>query len=502
MRAAAEDDLRGREFRLPWSEEAGHAAMEGALLHPKGAAVAHMRGRRGLWVGLRRGLVVIAAAFILLPAFVIWQDRNPWPAPSASMLAVPNAFDWYREAGLAVQMRSELDAAFLSIPDVAHVQKGRSFASRIPPVTISPPNPGQAAVGTLEAVPRILTANREALRILRQGFRHFYTEPPIRTGREPAGHYEGFLRLSRLLALEADYWFRKGQPVRGVQSALDAVRLGITCQRGASLIGMRVGMTCEATGRAVLWAHTEELSARDAATAARTLEELNMHRPTLIELLYWTRDAHISAFVHESSDPFWRWRVSERAAGPVERFVLFAATLPHSRPAVVEHIRRQTDFAVQFYLASYPKMPSSLARNAYGVAQATDLYTDMAAAALEYDRNGAMGSLLTAALALRAYKLDRNKEPGSLVDLVRAGYLKRVPTDPYTVGRDRAGLKPLQYGQPFGAALVYSLGPDGRDDGGVPIAEEREGRAPPTLSWYGWSQGDYVADGGIGVPPE
>jgi hypothetical protein len=61
-------------------------------------------------------------------------------------------------------------------------------------------------------------------------------------------------------------------------------------------------------------------------------------------------------------------------------------------------------------------------------------------------------------LAVRAYEQQHGAPPSSLEALVPA-YLPAVPPDPFAP-------KPLVYRQTSTGPLVYSRGPDGKDDGG------------------------------------
>jgi hypothetical protein len=65
---------------------------------------------------------------------------------------------------------------------------------------------------------------------------------------------------------------------------------------------------------------------------------------------------------------------------------------------------------------------------------------------------------LAAALAAERYRIDHKKWPDDLPKLAPA-YLKTVPADPY----DGA---PLRYRREKGGVVVYSIGPDGSDNGG------------------------------------
>ncbi|MCH7558749.1 MAG: hypothetical protein IIB56_15010 [Planctomycetes bacterium] len=67
-------------------------------------------------------------------------------------------------------------------------------------------------------------------------------------------------------------------------------------------------------------------------------------------------------------------------------------------------------------------------------------------------------ALLTV-LAIMRYEKEKGQYPASLDELVEAGYLKKLPMDPYSDG-------PLIYRRTNGAFLLYSFGMDLADDGG------------------------------------
>jgi len=96
-------------------------------------------------------------------------------------------------------------------------------------------------------------------------------------------------------------------------------------------------------------------------------------------------------------------------------------------------------------------------------------------------------------LALHAYQLDHGSYPATLTALV-PGYLNSIPDDPFALnGPLRYRLKGQQY-------VLYSIGPDGKDDGGVPSkdgvklavpAQKRPNRSQVTITAE--STGDIVA---------
>ena len=85
-------------------------------------------------------------------------------------------------------------------------------------------------------------------------------------------------------------------------------------------------------------------------------------------------------------------------------------------------------------------------------------------------RHLAARRLAAAALAARCYALDHQGTlPGVLLDLTPK-YLPAVPTDPFTADQ------PIRYLSDKG--IVYSVGPDGKDDGGV---QQKAGPREPDM---------------------
>jgi competence protein ComGC len=64
-------------------------------------------------------------------------------------------------------------------------------------------------------------------------------------------------------------------------------------------------------------------------------------------------------------------------------------------------------------------------------------------------------------LAFHRYKLDKDRFPASLEELVKDGYLKKIPMDPYSD-------KPIVYKSNDGDFVLYSIGHNFKDDGGQP----------------------------------
>ena len=91
--------------------------------------------------------------------------------------------------------------------------------------------------------------------------------------------------------------------------------------------------------------------------------------------------------------------------------------------------------------------------------------------------------LVIAAIALKRFQLSHGAWPGKLGDLVPA-YLPSVPVDPY----DGAPLK--YHPNEDGTCALYSVGEDGKDDGGDPTNDPAS--ASGYIYWFGPHVRDWV----------
>jgi len=95
------------------------------------------------------------------------------------------------------------------------------------------------------------------------------------------------------------------------------------------------------------------------------------------------------------------------------------------------------------------------------------------------NRTLAESQLLIADLGLQIYRQEHEGAPDSLEELV-PNLLARVPFDPF-----QADERPLIYRRETTGTSLYSVGPDGRDDGGKPILQ-LEQKAQGDISLSTW----------------
>lgn len=84
--------------------------------------------------------------------------------------------------------------------------------------------------------------------------------------------------------------------------------------------------------------------------------------------------------------------------------------------------------------------------------------------------NEADNHLLLTTLALRAYRVERGSYPQTLEELREQGYLKTLPADPFSA----PGRELLCYRRDGTRYVLYSVGPDGKDDKGRAIEQKGE----------------------------
>jgi hypothetical protein len=279
---------------------------------------------------------------------------------------------------------------------------------------------GQAVTGTLDDAPNLdrdrlhalVATNAEALRLLRVGLRHrcaVPTETQITNFANISGDLIALKSLARVLSAEGRLAEMENRPADAARSYVDAIHLGSAMSAGGLIINRLVGIACEGVGSIRL---------------VKLLPKLNCEqvRPLIADL-------------QKIDDTTVPWR---------------------------EVVQNENRFA-RAELGRYPN-PIKLVSEVW---QARDTRR---ASAEHHDLAAARLRLLIVELALRAYRCDEGKEPGSLTQLVTK-YLQHLPMDPFSGN-------PLVYRAAGTNWVLYSLGPDRVDDGGKPSGKIISGDYP------------------------
>jgi len=339
----------------------------------------------------------------------------------------------------------------------------------------------------------VVAQNQEALRIFRQGLDYPYMAPVKRSFTATFPYFAGYRSLARVLRMEAQVKAADGDYAGAAQSDLDAIQLGEMTPRGSMIIGKLVGVACASIGMKDLWAVVPRLTAEQARDAAARLQRIEANRvswastlqgeewfgqASLLEVLRspnWRHDMAVAFSMNYEPDSSFNWDV-------------WRGLQLCSRREVLDHYISYMDESI-----AAARLPYSVTRPAPRVPNdpvSENMLPVLSSAGFRDAIEETESSLLMTALALRTYRLEHGAYPDGLEQLT-PGLLQRVPVDPFGNGRA------IRYRRTGATYVLYSVGPDAKDDGGVlstnPKATEYALRRIQLQS-----RGDIVA--GIDVP--
>ena len=391
--------------------------------------------------------VMVGCVALLLGIGIAWDNLNRDPViniPTPQMPA-PNAFDFYVKAG---QIRSMLAAATPGYGAVDPVTDTRSTKD-LSPQQLARRYPTAGKVAWIQKCAPVLQT-------LRQGFAHPYLAPPERSFNVPFPHYAGFREMARLLIIESHAHSEQGDWASASRSTLDILHLGHDVPRGGPLIAALVGYAVNAIGRRELHKVLPHLDAAAARAAASRMEKLQARRVPFADTLQEEKWVGLAHFQQIMRTPKWRSGFLQGEEASWDDRVLVQL---YSKRSIVAGYTRYMDALIAQSRLPYLKRKAP--------PRPSDPINQMMLPVFERaDWNAARDEtgnvLLLVALALRAFRLERGAPPSALSELVPS-YLKKVPHDPFGGGEQ------LRYRRTGAAYRLYSVGPDGRDDGGKAI---------------------------------
>jgi len=417
-----------------------------------------------LAVGLT-GLCVVG----LLVSWWHLANGSPEVVIPDPVMPVPNAFDYYVAAGKAVINEKQIDDINTLKPVIAM---------------------------TLAQKEAVIVQNAAALESLHQGFAYEYRNPPLRSAYATIPYLSPMRGVARLLKAQSRVRAQQGDWGGAADSALDAIRLGEDILRGGPRLMEMTGVACQAIGQKPLWETIDHLDASQSrAVIARltgllesrfpyadTLQEEKWYGQAILKELFQTitpRNALAAAD---------QW--TERDAPPSRRYWTAFALLSNRRGILQEYnsyLDASVTQARRPYAARLPlPTPNDITGIIAGYFAESARCTDVSVET--------KNDLLLITLALHLYQLEHGHAPSALTELTPA-YLQRLPDDPFALqGTFKYRLQGNTY-------TLYSIGPDGKDDGGTPIDDLKYAGASNSRRRYlvlEDSRGDLVA--GINFP--
>jgi hypothetical protein len=397
-----------------------------------------------------------------------WMNVVPVIPIPAVELPSPNGFDYYVAAAGRIV---ELDA-------VRHALQ---------------PDSGVSSAERAE----LLRKNAPALRMLREGFQYECRVLPVRSWGSQGHDRFGLRQLAPLLRLEAQARAAAGDTAGAMESCLDGLRLGQDILRGADFDGSLTSAHVQTLIWYSAWGldDPDALRARDAARRLEAIlerqvpfadalrEEKRTGLVSLQELLRLSRwrdefesNPNLGAVagtallgmlgrVPKDERPDWNetW----------ERARLHAHMYLFSSSRVFQVYGTRMDALIEAGSTAWPSRPPVPAPSDCPVNQALPVDVDRIRCQLLETQ--ARNALLLVTLALRAYRLERGGYPETLAELAPS-YLRKLPADPFGAGQG------FGYRREGGRYVLYSVGPDGKDDGGEPLVNP--GSVPNSISYH------------------
>jgi hypothetical protein len=362
-------------------------------------------------------------------------------------LPTPNAHDTYVAAGNALQDSTKI---------------GFAIATRHYPA-----DPNDRAY-TLAEKQAFLDENKAVLAQIRTGLTQTYYAPPVRSPSTLMPYYAKFRGMARLLRLEQQTRAARGDWNGNVQSGLDAVQMGAQIPRGSLLLGDLVGIAMQAIGRSELWADIEHLNARECRDAIARMQTIRALRRPTSEMLQEEEWFGIATLREAFQQPDWqKGFLSSQNVGSEDN--AFQDWLERTRlmfygkrGITLNYIRYmdQTREAAKERVGTHPQWPEL--PNDPVSQMLIPMFGD---AAFKDATNEVENDMLLLTLCLCAYRLEHGAYPPTLAALA-PDYLPQLPEDPF------AAQGGYTY-RPNGATYaLYSIGPDGKDDGGTPIDDK------------------------------
>ncbi len=371
----------------------------------------------------------------------------------------------------------------------------------------------------------LLNSGRDALAKLREGLKYPYMDVYPRRWDVMFSYYGEFRTLARLLRLEAELKAAKGDWRGAMQSSLDAIQVGMDMGHGSTLIGRLTGIACEAIGQQEAWKIVEHLDAKQAKEAIARLQAIRAYHAPFAETMQEEGWFMQEALAYAMRSPGWRPSFVNLTGNDSKEFAIAMmgwsnrVILKDITQVIEENVRRARLRYAQSSKLPEIKLPLDpivqMLSPVFAQAQYKDVYA-----------SETQSALLVTALALRAYRQEHGSKLPERLEQLTPRYLAQVPADPFASDNGTLCYHTtpilLKAQQPIITMLpgvntdlptltpytLYSVGPDGRDDGGSPVDllwKRGSNYDPHIISWESGnneknrfnvqpdSQGDIVA---------
>lgn len=386
-----------------------------------------------MWKWLVCLLVLVAVPLVRA------DDAKPWEtwSPPEVKEPQPNAFDTYLQA---FALKDQIDQK---------MQVG-VWADAARAAQIEPPDPWGEGPPQLP-LPDRLSLYTDVFKLVRVALAQDCQIPPPTGPAEIMPYLSDFRSLARLLAMEAEVHRLEGDYLAAANSALDGLAVAQDASTKRILISYLVQVACESISLKSLDETIPKLKADECKTVLARLWQIESKRLPITETLSGEEIFARISFKELIAKQPTAADLAELGDG------IDGKTLMGSfNTKGWEAIARTYGDARRVAALPYTRQPRPMPRPDDPL---MDIITPVLDRVFFKDAHALTAlHLREAELAVRAYLSEKGQLPQDLQALV-PNYLPQIPADPFGEGPLRSSMKD-------GKLIVYSIGPDGVDDGG------------------------------------
>jgi len=399
------------------------------------------------------GIVILLAA-----GFGIWlavTDAATKVKAPTRPIPNPNAYDYYVDAAGKMVNENEVSDA------ISHYKPPTS-AAKLPPLSPElraalksygasgtpqmPPPPRKYSLSEKKA---LIKANEPALQSLREGFKYECLCPQL----DPTIAFRKYVtlrELARLTSLDCQVCSESGEHGKAMQSCLDGIQLGGDTIKGSEIMGFLISISIQAI--AIHEATPDligNLNATEAQSAVTRLDKILAKYTPFSEIL---KNEKFSGIQRLQSPVYYSppGTMAPRVGTTTSLF---------NRIMLPGHItdwdKTIADTAIPY--PQYSKLPPQSGSILFRI-----IAPVISKARLRYEHTLCNNHMLLLQLVLRSYKATTGAYPSKLTDLTPK-YLAKLPPDRF------APSGTYKYKQTAKGYILYSIGPDGKDNAGIPV---------------------------------
>jgi len=373
--------------------------------------------------------VAVASALMLLSLcpLAAQEIEKPWEdwEPPVTEALVPNAFDLYLKA-------------FDLLEELGEPERDADS----------------------EEVRAALDKHALTFRLLEEAMMGDCLLPAVTSFDQTLPHLRGFRSSARLFVARANLCVEEGRYAEAALDCIACVRLGADAARGGPLIAGLVGIACEAIGLHALQDIIPGMQPDDCAIAIAALRAAEAERVTFAQVLesealsgkYMMKSQFAQAFGETQPD--------------IEALGLDAEQLEELKEQLEQWQPAHSWYAHEQFFPALIGQAQKPYWDRDEIEKPGDPLVDILVpvctrTSFKFASADARLRLALVHLAAQAYLLDKGLPPADLEALVPE-YLDMIPDDPFADGTLRSATRD-------GDFIIYSVGPDGADDGGTEI---------------------------------